>query len=87
MLMLLLLLSVLLLDLLWVWLYGVGRGSDTRHWISTRLWLLVVGRVLWVLERLALPNAAVYHTGEMHCHGEREIRVTGHNSGCVTVEE
>lgn len=28
--------------------------------------LLEVGRVL---ERLALPNAAVYHTGEMHCHG------------------
>jgi hypothetical protein len=26
--------------------------------------------VLRVLERLALPNAAVYHTGEMHCHRE-----------------
>jgi hypothetical protein len=23
-----------------------------------------------MLERLALPDAAVYHTGEMHCHGE-----------------
>lgn len=34
-----------------------------------RLGLLVVCRVLWVLKGLAVPNAAVYHAGEMHCHG------------------
>lgn len=34
------------------------------------LLLLVVKRVLCVLKGLALSHAAVYHTGEMHCHGE-----------------
>jgi hypothetical protein len=32
--------------------------------------LLVVGRLRWVLERLAFSYAAVYHTGKMHCHEE-----------------
>ena len=53
--------------------------------------MLEVGRVLCVLESLALPYAAVYHTGEMHCHGEGMVDVyvcvyvcAGYDSGCVT---
>jgi len=49
--------------------------------------LLEVGRMLCVLESLALPYAAVYHTGEMHCHGEGMVDVRGCGCGymCVCV--
>lgn len=55
---------------------GIRRGSNIHGWISARLWCLIVGRVLWMLERLTLPHAAVHHTGQMHCHGEYTSRVT-----------
>ena len=59
---------VLVFDLLWVCGVEGGRNSSSR--VSTRLRLLVVGRLRWLLERLALPYAAVYHAGKVHCHGE-----------------
>lgn len=60
---------VLVVDLLWV--CGVQSGRDGGgDGISSRLRLLVVGRLRWVLEHLAVPYAAVYHAGKMHCHGE-----------------
>lgn len=60
---------VLVFDLLWV--CGVESGRNSRRYrVSARLRLLVVGRLRWLLERFALPYAAVYHAGKVHCHGE-----------------
>ena len=60
---------VLVLDLLWVCGVESGRNGG-RHRVPTRLRLLVIGRLRWLLERIALPYATVYHAGKMHCHGE-----------------
>lgn len=60
------------------WLRLVCKGRRRRKRVSSRLGLLEVVRVLRVLEGVALADAAVYHTGEMHRHGEG--RVTGHGS-------
>jgi hypothetical protein len=32
--------------------------------------VVVVGRGRWLLEGVTFPHAAVYHTGEVHSHGE-----------------
>lgn len=47
-----------------------GSRDSSGGRVATRLRLLVVGRVRWLLERLALPYAAVYHAGKVHCHRE-----------------
>lgn len=52
----------------------LGLGLRVRLRLRLRV-LEVVGGLLGVLEGLTVPDAAVHHTGEMHCHGEG--RVTG----------
>lgn len=56
-----------------VLLVGVGadgaRGRRRRRVASCwSMW--IVGRGRRLLEGISLPHAAVYHTGEVHSHGE-----------------